>query len=577
EQLQAELATMHPEKGTSYEAMIKDWDPVVSDFGLGRTIPWFRRIWLMNWTCLAAVSFLYAIACVNVGSLMLVRAVGRRREIGVRLALGGKRWQVMRPFLVEGLVLSIAAVGLGVIVARWFLPALIALAPGAGDSWSGDVSLSREALGGAIALGLLTGLGTAFVPAWRVARLNLNETVKDGGNAVGESRGLRGLRGSLVIVEAALAVTLLVGTGLMVRTFQKLQHMNPGYETSRRYQLQLVLPRQEQMSVQAHTEKVVQIMERVATVPGVTAAATAQFVAPRANYPTRKLKVRGQAGTENAGEIDVVLNPVSAEYLELMGVPMRAGRSLAGLHRGDAPVAVVNQAAVRKYFPDRNPIGQIFELSPQETFEIVGVAGDVRSARAEPAPACYFPYWQSNSYLNSIVVRTAGEPGKGFQVELRRAVFDVDPKFSVTSITSLEDSLRQETWAERQTLVLLEVLSMLALLLAVVGLFATLAYSVMQRRGEFGIRFALGASVTSVYRLVVARGLALVAIGVALGLGLAWSLARFIESMLFETSTHDPLVFGLVGCAMLLVALPACWLPAMRATKVDLTKLMRSE
>lgn len=573
EQAQAELRTMHPEKGMPIETFMAKWDALVSRADTPPENPGARRYRLMQWTGVGAVGFLYAIACVNAGNLMLVRTIGRRRETGIRLALGGGRWDIARPLLLEGVVLALVSILFGMMVAKWLLPALLAIAPGADDSWSRTLRLSWEAIGFLAALGLFTGCIIAAGPAWRAAHLNVNDAIKEGGAAMGESRRLRFLRGALVVLEAALAVALLTGAGLMVRTFIQFQRVDPGFDPVNRYIIYPQISREENMPNAVRVERYKQIRERLSRVPGVASASLSANIIPNF-YNPQKLKV---AGTSDNIEVEAQGTSGSPDFLEILGVPLRAGRSLAVLRQGDAPAVVINETMARTYFAGRNPVGLQLQLDEKTLWEIIGVVGDMRSSRLEAKPRYYFPFWQPRGGLAGVLLRTAGPPGEKFTNEIRRAVYEVDPKFAVMGVTGLERQLKQEVATEQFMLAVLEVMSVLALLLAIMGLFTMMAYTVEQRRSEFGIRFALGATPNGIHRMVLGRGLALAGTGVALGLGLAWGLSRFMESLLYQTKTNDPVTYAIVGGVMLLVAVPACWVPAHRATKVDLTVLLRPQ
>ncbi|MDB6166409.1 MAG: permease [Lacunisphaera sp.] len=572
-QAQAELRTLLPEKGRNFESYIKKFDALVSPADMPPAGPYFRRSQIMMWTGFGAVAFLYAIACVNTANMMLVRSIGRRRETGIRLALGGNRWDIARPLLMEGVVIALASILCGVLVAKWLLPTLLSFAPGADDAWRRTLKLSWESIGFLSGLGLCTGLVIASGPAWRASHLNVNDAVKEGGAAMGESRRLRFMRGALVVLEASLAVALLAGAGLMVRTFYRLQHVNPGFEPALRYAVNLQISREENLSFAVRMERYKQILERLRRQPGVASASLTSNIIP-SYYNPQKLKI---AGRSDSVEIEVQGTPGSAEFLETLAVPLRAGRSLATLHQGDAPGVVINETMARTYFPGRNPVGEQLQLDQKTLWEIIGVVGDVRSPRLEAKPRYYYPFWQRGGYVNGVLLHTAGAPGAKFETEIRRAVYEVDPKFAVMNVTSLDRQLKQEVATEQFMLAILEVLSALALLLAVLGLFTMMAYTVAQRSGEFGIRFALGATPQAIHRLVLRRGFALAGGGVALGLGLAWGLSRFMASLLYQTKANDPATFVVVGLVMLVVAVPACWLPARRATQVDITKLLRPQ
>jgi ABC-type antimicrobial peptide transport system permease subunit len=322
-------------------------------------------------------------------------------------------------------------------------------------------------------------------------------------------------------------------------------------------------------------ERFKQVVERLKAMPGLTGVSLAGFGFNPTFYGPQKIKLSGRPDTEEVEAASALMTP---DFLDLIGIPLRAGRPLTELRQGDPVSVVVSETFARTYYPGKNPIGERIELSPRDKWEIVGVVGDIRSARTEAKPRFYFPYWQQKGNTGfNLVVRTAVKPGAKFNSDLRRAIYEVEPKFAVMSVYGFDQQLKWEINTERFIMTVLEVLGTLALLLAVLGLFAMMAYTVVQRRTEFGIRLTFGATPESIRWLVVSSGLMLAGLGVVIGLGLAWGLSRFIRSLLYGTGLVDPVVFGVVGVLMLLVALPACWWPARRAGQVDVVKLLRSE
>lgn len=573
-QAQAELRTIPDELSAGQMEYAKRSQAAVAAIDAQPEFPGNQRFAAMRTVSIIAVAFLYVIGSVNAGSLMLVRALSRRREVGIRLALGGGRWAVAKPLFAEALVLSAVAIGFGVMVAKWLMPALMAIAPGAEDQAFRAITLRWETLTFLAGLGVLTGLLVASGPAWRTARMNVNDALKDGSQGGGESRRMRAVRGGLVVVEAALAVALLAGTGLMIRTFQRLLDYEPGFAAQQRFRVNLQLSREERLSTAERLERYRQVVERLKQVPGLADATMGGFFSATGFFP-QKIKLDGQP---DAGEVEAQGHLVDPAFLNLIGLPLRAGRSLTELRPGDPVSVVVSETFARNYYPGRSPLGERIELSAREKWEIVGVVGDIRSARTEPKPRFYFPYWQrQGGGLNTVIIRTAMPPGPKFNSEIRRAVYEVEPKFAVTFIQELDRQLKQEVNLERFIMIVLEVLAALALLLALLGLFAMMAYNVTQRRTEFGIRMTFGATPESIKRLVIGGGLRLAGLGVACGLALAWGLSRYMEAMLYQTKGWDPVVFATVALLMLAVALPACWMPARAAARVDVARLLRPE
>lgn len=575
-QAEAELKTIHPEAGTGYNYMTQ-FTAKISPISAPLDNIWMRPYRRMMWTGVAAVGFLCAIACVNAGSLMLVRTVGRRREIGIRLSLGGSRWDVIRPLLYESAVLSSGAIALGILIARWLPSALRAIIPNRENGWINELNFNGEVMALLAGLGVLTGLAVLVGPAWWTGRLNVNESMKEDSVATGESPRIRRLRGMLVMAEAALAVVLLTGAGLMARTFAHLRQISPGYEVAHRYVLQIAMDKDHFQNLDQMIGLRQRILDRLASEPGVSGVGMGRDTAARFYFPM-PVKIVGRTDVEGQRGPEAQSIAVSTGFLETLGLTLRAGRGFGDQRQTDAPIVIINETMARRYFAGRNPLGERLEVVPGQKWEIVGVVADVRSFREEAKPRYYFPYWQQLQLGGEeVLLRTTGAPGVKFPTMIRRAINDVDPKLAVMSINSLEDERGWEVANEKAAMVILQVLSALALLMAVAGLFAMMAYSVAQRRGEFGVRLALGATPDSIYRLVLGSGVGLAATGVGIGLAVAWGAVRFLESMLIGVTAHDPLTYGGVGLLMLIVAVPACWLPARRATRVDLTKLLRSE
>jgi len=532
----------------------------------------------MYWALLAAVGFLYAIACANAGNLMLSRLHGRRRELSVRLALGCSRGELVRLLLLENLVLTALAGAGGLFVAQWVFPALLRLAPGGSPQW-GTSSVDWRALGFTAALIILTALLVSLAPAWRLARADVNEGLKEGGQAQGESRRLRQVRSALVVLEAALAVALLVGTGLMVRSVQKLQQIDRGFDPSNKVAVWLQIPggfmSTRYRAPEARREFYQKLEERLLAVPGVQGVALTSVV-PMAGTSTGYLK------KPDGTEFQAAFNPVTPGFRAMLGLPLVRGRWFDDAAPGRELVVVINQAMARAFFGQADPIGQSFALDTGAKalpWQVVGIVRDVRErTREQPRPQLYYPYWQRPAgSVASVLLRLGRASDAAIADGVRRAVFAVDPLVATMRLQPLSDAAAAQFAQERYTLAVLQVLSALALGLAVLGLFAVMAYNVAQRMGEFGVRLALGARPAQLFRLVLRRGLALTSIGVAVGFGAAWALTRSLQSLLFETSAVDPVVYGVVALLLLAAAALGCWLPARRATQVDVAKLLRAE
>lgn len=578
EQAEAELRTRALPPVPPAFSWMEGYEPVVTPaFELGSYV-WMRRYVVMLWTSIAAVGCLHLLACVNAGSLLMMRAFSRRREIALRLALGGSRWRVLRPFVLESGLVVLLAMTLAFVVARWGMPALMAWMNGNRIAEALRFGLRTEAVWFLVLLAALTGLLTTLLPLWQVTRLPANAVIKEGGHLVGEAPGLRRARATLVVIEAALAVLLLTGAGLLLRTFERLHETKVGYETMQRYVVRgFFHTRLPALKPEERLDRFERVAQALAALPGVRGAAATSAVAPRNFATPRKLKVFDARG---ATEVDVAVdfNAVSPEFIELVGIPLRAGRTLAQARRGDAPALVVNEAFARKVLQRGRELGAQVAINANQRWEIIGIVGDTQALRDEVRPRVYYPIWQRGpTFPMEFLVNTAGEASPAFEAELRRAVYAADPDLAVMSIERLERAAQMGISNERFAFALLKVLSACALNLAMIGLFAMVAFATAERRSEFAVRLTLGATPASVMRLVLLRGVALAAGGVLLGLGAAAGLSQFIATLFYEIKPLDPLTYGAVGLIMLLVALPACGWPAWRASRVDPARVLRDE
>ncbi|MBX3736919.1 MAG: ABC transporter permease [Candidatus Didemnitutus sp.] len=577
EQAEAELKQLPLPPAAAQMKWLEDYTPAVRGAFDIAHLEWARRYQTMLWSGVAAIGCLHLLACVNAGSLMLIRTLGRRRELGIRLALGGSRWRVARPFLAEGALLTGASLVLGWVVARWLVPALLALAADGEMAKALDERLQTDAELFLAALAVATGALVTLLPLWRVGRLEVNEVVKEGAQTVGEPPRLRRLRGALVVTETALAVLLLTGAGLLMRTFRQLQDVQRGYAATERLLVRVYPTAMTNVKWAERLPHYERIAEAIGRLPGVTGAALTTAATPRPTTFPRKLKLRDSAG-ERETDLDVDVSAVAPDFLELAGVPTLLGRSLRSLKRGDPAVVVVNAAFARKYFPGASPLGATLEVTNKERWEIIGVVGDTLATRGGAVPRCYYPVWQNGPmFATELLVRKEGLAGEDFRKTLRRAVYEAEPGFAVMNIDTIERVLGNETSMERYAAALLKLLSGFAVALTAVGLFATMTFAVAERRNEFAIRLTLGATPGAVARMVLTRGVALAAAGALLGLAVAAALARFLEALLFGVRPIDALTFGAVGLLALVVAVPACLFPAWRAARVDPARVLRDE
>jgi putative ABC transport system permease protein len=524
------------------------------------------------WVIFAAAALLYAIACLNAMNLMLVRLLGRRRELSIRLALGGTRWQLMRLLVIESVGLAITASLAVVLAARWLFPPLFELINGNAaaryqDFWN---LFNLGCIGG---LGLLACVTVVVVPAWRLSKADINANLKEGGTAQGTSRRMARLRSGLVILQAAFAVILLAGTGLMFRSFAKLRQVDLGFKPNGIVKVRVAFPRGYDLAPEARLQLFERLQERLATVPGVRAV----------SYGQDTLLEGGFWGTAQLLMPDGTYRPVAGSFvaenfLKTAGLTLKKGRWLSG-RRGEFEV-VVNEAFAKARFGDEDPIGKTFRLLVSGDYgnPIVGVVADVKeTVRSVAGMRMYVPNWAYPPNISSLLLRLDQDPPKEFAGVVRRAIYEADPRLIVSTVNSINVEVNNSMWSERYAFMILKGLAVIALGLAVVGLFSVIAFTVDSRRQEFGVRLALGATPANLHGLVMRRGVTTAAVGIVIGVAGALGLTRFMQSLLFETTPNDPVVYAAVAVLMLGAAALACWLPARRAAKADPIVALRAE
>jgi len=525
---------------------------------------------------LAAVGAVLLIACANVANLMLARAAARRREIALRTALGASRRRVVQQLLVESLLLAAAGGGLGLLLATWGVDALVALG-GAGVPRLDEVRLDGAVLAFTAALALATGLACGLLPALRASRPDLRGALTEGGRGGGLSARRSRLRRALVVIEVAAAVVLVIAAGLLLRSFWRVLAVDPGLDPDRVLVVDLELPQASYPFPEGWpvfdwprgVGFVRALEERIGDLPGVAGATTA-LNAPLASGWTTRVSVVGQPEVPE-GELDEArFRPVGPGWFRLLRIPLAAGREFVAADDGSAPrVAIVNQAFVRRYFPGGNPLGESINIFGVPR-EIVGVAGDVRfrGREADVQPTMYVPFHQNPLSALSLVVRAEGDP-LALVPAVRGAIRALDPDLPLVEVATLEQTLAGSLAQRRFTLSLLALFAALALVLAAVGIYGTVALGVVERTHEIGVRLALGGDRGDVLRLVLGQGLGLTLAGVALGLAGALAVRRALAALLFEVGPGDPLTWAAVPAVLAAVALAASWLPARRATAVD--------
>lgn len=535
---------------------------------------------------LGAVSFVLLIACANVTNLLLARAASRGREVAIRTAMGAGRGRVVRQLLTESVLLSLAGGLLGVIIA-W---AAIALLPkiAAGSVPQGvSIGLDPWVLAFTAVVSLFTGLLFGIVPALRTAKLDLREALNEGSRGSTVGPGQHVLRGALVAMEIALAMMLLVGSGLLLRSFSRLQEVPPGFQPDHLLVADIPLSPTAYAKPQDRYQFFDRLVERAKSLPGVRSAAAASFLPVSGGGSIIHFNITGRPPKSPHEFVAAGYRTITPNYLETLGVPLLHGRLFGRADNETSPaVVLINATMVHTFFANENPLGKRMQLGalPDQqvpTMEIVGVVGDVHSGLGtDPQAEMYLPYRQADLLLPvfqlSLVMRTAGDPSLQTPA-LRSALAEIDPNQPLVKIRTMEENMATTVAQPRFRAWLIGILAMLALVLAAVGVYGVMSYTVTQRTSEIGIRVTLGALPQDVFRIIVGEGLRLALFGVGVGLVAALALTRLLQSFLFGISAYDPLTFIGVSVLLTLVAVAASYFPARRATRVDPMIALRYE
>jgi predicted permease len=531
---------------------------------------------------MGAVGFVLLIACANVANLLLMRGTSRQREIAVRSALGASRWRVIRQLLAESTLLSLGGAAAGILLAISGVPALLALAPAAGVPRIEEIHLDGSVLAFTLLLGGFTGILFGLVPAFQSTGLKVRNSLGQSGPTLTARRAR--LRSILVISEIALALVLLTGAGLMLKSFLLMRSVDPGFRTENILTMTVDLPDASYPTAAAIRAFHAGVLAKLSNLPGVAAAGAVNFM------PLQPFLVQGDFHLEGGRKLPrdyIVAKPaVSPDYFRVMGIRFLKGRGFTDEDNSSGPgVAIVSQSVARTLWPGEDPIGKRLtmedEPKPQDWLTIVGIVDDVRqqSLADQPLPAIYQPYQQvtRSFFLShmSFVVRGAANP-QSIAAGLRDVLHDVDKNqpVSIAALTDLADADTAEKWFQAR---LISTFSLLALLLAAIGIYGVLAYAVTERTREIGIRMALGAKKGDITRMLLKRTLVLVLAGVALGGCGALALTRVLAKFLFEVKPNDPATFLSVAAILTAVGIVAGLLPARRAIRVDPVVALRWE
>jgi len=535
---------------------------------------------------LGAVSFVLLIACANVANLLLARAASRGREVAIRTSMGATRGRVVRQLLTESVLLSLAGGLLGLLFAWASLGPLLKISAGTVPQVL-TVGLDRSVLVFTILVSVITGLVFGIAPALRTTKIDLRETLNEGSRGSTAGPGHYRLRGSLISIEIALAMSLLAGSGLLLRSFSRMQEVSLGFQADHLLVADLPLAESAYAKPEQRYGFYDHLIERARTLPGVRAVAAASFLPVSGGGGLIHFNITGHPPKTAHDYVAAGYRAVTANYFETLGVPLLQGRLIRSADNEKSPsVVVINAAMAHVYFPNENPLGKRMQIgaTPDNqipAMEIVGVVGDVTQGLGlEPKAEMYIPYRQLDQLLPifqmSIVLRTAGDPHLQ-AAALRSALAEIDPNQPLVKARTMEDNMAATVAQPRFRTWLIGIFAALALTLAAVGIYGVTSYSVAQRSSEIGIRVALGAQPADVFRILVGEGLRFALIGVAVGLVGALVLTRLLASFLYGTSAADPLIFTSVVLLMIAISVVASFFPARRATRVDPMVALRHE
>jgi putative ABC transport system permease protein len=539
-----------------------------------------RRVRFALLVLLGAVGFVLLIACANVANLLLARAAGRRKEMAVRVALGAGRWRVIRQLLTESALLALLSGLLALLLAFWGVGLLRTIIP-ENLPRADEIGIDGGVFGFTLLISLGAGILFGLVPALQASKVNLNDALKDGGRSSAGSGHTR-LRNLLVVSEVALALALLIGAGLMLRSFIRLMSVDPGLDPRNVLTVDIRLSRSKYSRPQ-QAAFFQQLLERLRALPGIQAVGAVYPMPLSGMEEDMWFDIEGQPPPARGEHRSAGPRGVSPGYFKAQGIQLLKGRVFTEGAGGDTPpVVVINEALARRYWPNQDPIGRRISFDSRNGQpvwrQIVGVVKSVRhmALSEEPRPEIYIPFTQHPLAFMTLVARTDGAP-LNFVAAVRNQVQAVDKDQPISNVHTMEERLAGAVSQRRFSLILLAIFAGLASSLAAIGIYGVMSYMVTQRAHEIGVRMALGAQASDALRLVLRQGMTLTLTGVLIGLGAAFGLTRLLNSLLFDLSATDPLTFFATALLLALVALLACYLPARRATKVDPVVALRCD
>jgi putative ABC transport system permease protein len=538
-----------------------------------------RLLWLL----LGAVTFVLLIGCANVANLLLASGASRQKEMAIRAALGASRWRVIRQLFTESTILALAGGAVGLLIAFWGLAAITKLLPNDFPRLN-EIHMDVRVLGFTFAASVLTGILFGLAPALQSSRSDVQESIRETGRGTSGSRRQSRFRQGLIVVEVALSVVLLAGAGLLFRSFLRLQSVNTGFVAQQVLTARLTPSGTNYVNDADFAKFYNQVIAKVSAIPGVQDVGIINTL-PLYKGPTSGFRVEGRPITTPDKWPSVNYRVVSSNYFRAMGIPVLQGRVYTDRDDENAPLAmIVNQQLAREIFPDESPVGKRITFGGTNAngqprwFEIVGVVANVRSLelREEPTAELYFSSRQDLWPAMSLVVRSTVEPSS-LSGAVRQAVNEVDRSVPVADVKTMDHIVSESITQPRFNLFLLGLFGAVAMILSAAGIYGVTAYTVTQRTHELGIRIALGAQVSDVLKMILGQGMAVIGVGLIVGLAAAFALMRLLRSLLFGVGENDPLTFVAITVVLVMVALIACYIPARRATKVDPLVALRYE
>jgi putative ABC transport system permease protein len=531
----------------------------------------------------AAVGLVLLIACANFANLLLARAAERGREIVIRTALGAGRWRLVRQLLTESVLISLVGGAVGVLIAWWGTNLLVALKPENLPRLQ-EINVDFRVFAFTLGVSVLTGLIFGLLPAWTTSRVAASEGLKESGRSSTSSRAQQRVRSALVVGELAVALILLVGASLLVKTFWKLRNVEPGFATDHLLTMRVELPETRYQQVNPQTRFRTQAIANINSLPGVQGAMVSELPLSGDSLD-HNFVIDGRPPIAPGDEPSLETRSVMGDYFHVMQIPLRSGRDFGAQDfDANAPlVGIANDELVRQYFPNENPLGKRVRWSRNPTvqwIEIVGVVGNVKHFGLDlpEQPALYSPYTQINPWKRwmTFAVRTQSDPASMGQA-VKGQIWKVDAQLPITKVQTMSEVTAASFAARRFNMLLLTLFAGLALVLAAVGVYGVMSYAVTQRTHEIGIRMALGAQMGNVIKLIMKSGLLIASMGVAIGLAGAFALTRLMTSLLFAVEATDKATFAGVSVGLVVIALLACYIPARRAAKVDPLEALRYE